>query len=134
MTAGAVSIPVGEWQDIVTARATGRALAAELGFDTVDQVRLATAISEIVRNAIQYAGSAECLLQDASDSQWRRVDVTVRDAGPGIADLARALQDGYSTSGGLGAGLPGCSRLMSDFRVDSSAQGTTVHMSLVVRR
>lgn len=118
-------------QDVLSARQQARQLAASLGFGAADQTRLATAISELTRNAIMYAGAGECLLWDDSDAKTLRIRVAVTDQGPGIADLALALRDGYSTSGGLGAGLPGTRRLVDQFSITSDpASGTRVEISL----
>ena len=121
-------VPVREQQDVLTARQQARRLAANLGFGAADQTRLATAISELTRNAIMYAGTGECLLWDDSDAQTLRIRVAVTDQGPGIPDLA--LRDGYSTSGGLGAGLPGTRRLVDQFSIASDPSGTRVEFSL----
>src|SRR5258707_14826489 len=92
--------------DIVTARQQGRALAQGIGFASCDQTMIATAISELGRNILQYAGTGEIVLEPAGASGRHGLIVVARDAGPGIPDLGLALQDGYSTSGGLGLGLP----------------------------
>lgn len=123
-------VPVREQQDVLTARQQARRLAANLGFGAADQTRLATAISELTRNAIMYAGTGECLLWDDSDAQTLRIRVAVTDQGPGIPDLALALRDGYSTSSGLGAGLPGTRRLVDQFSIASDPSGTRVEFSL----
>lgn len=112
--------------DIVMARSAGRHLAGRLGFGTADQVRLATAISELTRNVIQYAGSGSCEISDESDDKVSRIRVIVEDHGPGIANIEQALQDGFSTGGGLGAGLPGTKRLMNVFQISSKPGHTRV--------
>lgn len=116
-------------RDIVAAREAGRRLAAELGFPTVDQVVVATAISEVARNIISYAAAGDIDIAQLQDGHRRGLVIVARDSGPGIADLELAMQDGYSTGGGLGMGLPGCKRLMDDFGIVSSpGAGTTVTM------
>ena len=114
--------------DIVTARQKGRALAAELGFSTVDLAMVATAISELARNVVLYAEPGEIILSVAVNALGKRgIVVVARDDGPGIQDVDRAMQSGYSTSGGLGLGLPGVRRLMDDFQIVSQAgKGTIV--------
>jgi len=116
--------------DIVHAREKGRELAAQKGFSLGDQTVIATAISEIARNILMYAKRGEMHLTAVADHGGREgLRVVAEDKGPGIRDVARALQDGYSTSGGLGLGLPGAKRLMDDFDVRSEpGQGTTVTM------
>jgi len=116
--------------DVVTARQRGRALAAEAGFSSGDQTVIAAAISEIARTILMYAKRGEIALSVVANGEQQGVVVIAQDQGPGIADVARALQDGYSTSGGLGLGLPGAKRLMDDFNVASAVgQGTTVTMT-----
>lgn len=126
----AEQIRVASPSDIVTARRAARELCERLGFGKADQTRLATAVSELTRNVIQYANEGVCVIQDLSDSGRRRIQVRVEDQGPGIPDLERALTDGYSTSGGLGAGLPGTRRLVDEFRIESVPGSTCVTIAL----
>ena len=121
-------------KDVVSARQLGRELAAELGFSPGDQTVIAAAISEIARNILMYARRGEVSFQPVDDSNRSGITVTARDEGPGIPDVSRALQDGYSTSGGLGLGLPGAKRLMDEFDVVTAAgRGTTVTMTKLKR-
>ncbi|MFC8042648.1 ATP-binding protein [Nocardia sp. NPDC057353] len=115
--------------DIVIARQAGRELAAELGFSLTDRTMISTAISEIARNITSYAGSGEIrLLVDEREGR-RALIVQAEDQGPGIRDITRALEDGYSTGRGLGLGLPGARRLMDRLTVDSNpGQGTLIEM------
>ncbi len=108
-----------EW-DIVAARQLGRNVARELGFGSVDQARITTAISELARNIYLYAGEGEIVIEPIEDSARGGLRIIARDNGPGIRDIRRVMEDGYSTSGGLGAGLPGVKRLMDEFSIDSS--------------
>lgn len=113
--------------DIVTARMHGRDMALQLGFPSGSATLIATAISELARNILLYAGSGELTLTPMRGTNRCGIIVVARDAGPGIADLERALKDGYSTSGRLGLGLPGVRRLVDEFTIDSKlGQGTTV--------
>jgi len=122
-------IPVTADVDVVTARQRGREVAAQAGFSSGDQTVIAAAISEIARNILNYAKRGEVLLSVVTNGDRQGVIVVARDQGPGIPDVQRALEDGYSTSGGLGLGLPGARRLMDDFEVTSSlGKGTTVTM------
>jgi serine/threonine-protein kinase RsbT len=115
--------------DVVQARQHGRELAAGAGFSTGDQTVIAAAISEVARNILMYARRGEIVLSVVANGNQQGVVIVARDQGPGIADVSRALQDGYSTSGGLGLGLPGARRLMDDFDIASVVgQGTTVTM------
>jgi serine/threonine-protein kinase RsbT len=128
-----VCIPIRSEGDIVVARQQGRNLAAPLGFSRGDLALIATAISELARNIIQYATQGEVIVK-LVQSPRRGIVVVVRDQGPGIADLNLALQDGYSTGGGLGLGLPGAKRLMDEFDVVSEVgKGTTVTIKKWVR-
>jgi serine/threonine-protein kinase RsbT len=113
--------------DVVVARQEGRSLAQEVGFRGVDLTLIATAISEMARNIVEYAITGELLLEEVSNGARRGIAVVARDAGPGIADLDRAMEDGYSTGGSLGLGLPALKRLMDEFEVSSTVGvGTTV--------
>jgi len=114
--------------DVVTARQRARELAAELELTSTDQTLLATAISEVARNITTYATRGEVLLSIVRDNGGREgIRVVARDNGPGIADLELALQDGYTSGGGLGLGLPGARRLVDEFDIESAPSvGTTV--------
>jgi serine/threonine-protein kinase RsbT len=115
-----------EW-DIVVARQTGRDLSKSLGFGEVDQARITTAISELARNIYLYAKKGEIELSSVYENDKVGIRIISRDQGPGIKDVVRALEDGYSTSGGLGAGLPGVKRLMDVFSIETAeGKGTTV--------
>jgi serine/threonine-protein kinase RsbT len=92
---------------------------------------LATAVSELTRNILQYAGEGTCAIIDASDESRRCIRVIVEDQGPGIPNLDLALRDGYSTSGGLGAGLPGVQRLMDEFHLTSRPGHTRLVIAMV---
>jgi len=113
--------------DIVTARLLGRQLAAEVGFSGTDQTIIATAISELARNIVEYAHSGEMRLTLVGTATARGIRVEAHDDGPGIENIELAMQDGYSTGGGMGLGLPGTRRLMDDFAITSKAgEATTV--------
>ena len=115
--------------DIVAARQQGRSLAKELGFSTSDQALIATAISEVARNIVQYAKRGEIILSIAREKGKQGIAVVARDEGPGIPDIELALQDGYSTTRSLGLGLPGAKRLTDEFEIISEVgKGTTVRM------
>ncbi|NKE06116.1 anti-sigma regulatory factor [Mesobacillus selenatarsenatis] len=106
--------------DIVLARQKGREVSKELQFGGVDQARITTAISELARNIYLYAGSGRITIDVLEENGRRGIRISAADEGPGINDIRMVLQDGYSTSGGLGAGLPGVKRLMDSFDIDSS--------------
>jgi serine/threonine-protein kinase RsbT len=113
-------IPVKTDLDIVSARLEGRSLARELGFGTIDQARIATAISELARNVVLYAPEGKVRVRAVvSDDGGRGIEVVCEDNGPGIANVELVMQDGYSTSSGLGMGLPGTKRLMDEFEIET---------------
>jgi serine/threonine-protein kinase RsbT len=115
--------------DILTARQRGRALAIQLGFSGSQTTLIAAAISEVARNIVQYASRGELIFDVIETGTRRGMQIVARDEGPGIADLARAMQYGYSTGGGLGVGLPGAKWLMDEFEIVSKpGAGTTVTM------
>ncbi|MGI9861254.1 anti-sigma regulatory factor [Moorella naiadis] len=128
MTSGQ-TLPITSEYDIITARQAARELARQIGFNTVDQVRIATAVSELTRNVILYAGSGKVDIEAVAEGERQGIVITVSDRGPGIADIEQALRDGYSTSNGLGAGLSGAKRLMDTFDIESRAgRGTTIRI------
>jgi serine/threonine-protein kinase RsbT len=123
------TIPIQHDVDVLLARKTARVLAVRLGFSSTDLGLIATAISEIARNILHYAQRGEMTVEAVEEPARRGIVVTARDAGPGIADVAQAMQDGYSTGAGLGLGLPGARRLMDDFSIESKVGvGTTIVM------
>lgn len=102
-------------------------MASQLGFSAADLALIATAISELARNIVLYAKEGEIVLGLSENGDRRGITVVARDEGPGIPDVERALQEGYSTSRSLGLGLPGVRRLMDDFHITSEVgSGTTV--------
>jgi serine/threonine-protein kinase RsbT len=113
--------------DIVAARQQGRSLAAAIGFTATDATLIATAISELARNIVMYAGQGEVMIHSVEISHRKGILIVARDNGPGIRSIEDVLRDGYSTSGGLGLGLPGVKRLMDDFAIESElGQGAVV--------
>jgi len=120
-------VAVASINDIVTARLQGRVLAERLGFSPGEATLVATAISELARNIVQYAGNGDIEVRSTANGSRRGIIVVARDRGPGIADLKLAVRSGYSTSGGLGLGLPGVRRIVDDFQIVSNRHdGTTV--------
>ena len=113
--------------DVVLARQAGRALASELGFAGSDLTVIATAISELARNIVVYAKDGEIQMTECHTGGRRGIEVVANDKGPGIPDIAKAMEDGFSTGKSLGLGLPGSKRLMDDFEITSKVgKGTTV--------
>lgn len=122
-----VRVPIRDERDIVAARQAGRDLARELGFTSTDQTLLATAISEVARNIVEYADQGEVAITRLRERGQVGLRVVASDRGPGIADLALAQRDGYSTGNSLGMGLPGAKRLVDHFEIVSVVgEGTTV--------
>jgi serine/threonine-protein kinase RsbT len=122
-----ITVPVNADIDIVTARQKGRELARELGFTSTDLALIATAISELARNIILYANTGQIILGVSENGTKRGIKVVARDDGPGIPDVERALEEGFSTSRSLGLGLSGVRRLMDEFDIVSEiGHGTTV--------
>lgn len=117
-----------EW-DIVKARQLGRNIARDIGFGTVDQARIATAISELARNIYLYADSGEVCFETIDQLNEKGLTVISTDTGPGIQNISQVMEDGYSTSGGLGAGLPGVKRLVDQFDIQSEeGKGTEIRV------
>lgn len=129
-----VSVSIERELDIVAARHAGRELAAALGFSTTDQTLLATAISEVARNIVSYAGRGNIVVGSVDEKGRRGIVVIASDQGPGIADVEQAMRDGYSTGNSLGVGLPGARRLVDDFHLASApGLGTTVTLKKWLR-
>lgn len=121
------TIPLRQETDIIVARKFAKDLAASLGFGLLEQVQLATAVSELARNAIQYAGGGELALNAMIDGNRSGLELICEDHGPGITDLDLVLAGGYSTGHGLGRGLSGSRALLDEFSVDTAPErGTTV--------
>ena len=113
--------------DVVTVRKTVRDVASGLGFGVTDVTRVVTAASELTRNIVLYAGSGIMRWRSLDNHGRVGIELIFEDQGPGIADLEQAMEPGYSTSGGLGLGLPGTKRLMDEMEITSEVgKGTRV--------
>ncbi len=124
-----IVVAINKPDDIVNARKAGHHLALELGFSLTDVTMIATAISEVARNITSYAGRGVIRVAVADREGRKALVVRAEDDGPGIADIERAMDDGYSTGRGLGLGLPGSRRLMDRLIVESAlGRGTAVEM------
>lgn len=129
MVAADIVVDINNSDDIVAARRAGHQLALDLGFSLTDVTMVATAISEVARNITSYAGRGTVHLWVADRDGRKALVVRAEDDGPGIADIERALEDGYSTGRGLGMGLPGARRLMDRLVIDSTlGHGTVIEM------
>jgi len=129
-----VQVAIDSDRGIVEARQRGRGMALKLGFSPGAATLVATAISELARNILQYAGRGEIVLQQVERIGDRGLAVLARDQGPGIADVQLAMEDGYSTAGRLGLGLPGVRRLMDDFDIVSGVGSGTLVKAVKWRR
>ena len=113
--------------DIVTARTTVRQTATDLGFGLTDTTRIVTAVSELARNIYLYAGSGSVRWHVHSQTGTSKLELIFEDDGPGISDIDQALEEGYTTSNGMGRGLSGSRQLMDEFEIESEdGEGTTV--------
>jgi serine/threonine-protein kinase RsbT len=129
-----VRVRVQSSADIVAARQQGRALAVRAGFSSSNLTIIATAISEVARNIVEYAKEGDVFINVISNATKMGVEIVAADQGPGIADVSTVMRDGYSTGKGLGIGLPGARRLMDEFEIASEiGRGTTVTMKKWVR-
>jgi len=114
-------------QDVVLFRHRLREHAQKISMSIVNQTKLITASSELVRNILAYAGQGKATIEVVSESLKTGVKVIFEDSGPGIADISKAMQDGYSTGKSLGLGLPGAKRLVNYFDIQSKeGHGTKV--------
>jgi serine/threonine-protein kinase RsbT len=129
MVAGEIVVAINNPDDIVDARKAGHQLALDLGFSLTDVTMIATAISEVARNITSYAGHGAVRVALADREGRKALIIRAEDEGPGIADIERAMEDGYSTGRGLGLGLPGARRLMDRLTVESElGRGTVIEM------
>jgi len=120
-------LPVRNSGDILLVRQTVRAKAAELGFTLVDQTKIITAASELARNTVDYGGGGVVGIEVLNDGFRRGLRLSFEDQGPGIPDINLAMKDGWTSGSGLGLGLSGAKRLMSDFSITSKVgEGTKV--------
>jgi serine/threonine-protein kinase RsbT len=124
-----VRVPVRDESDLVVARRCVREVSARQGLPPAATEALAIAVTEIARNILAHALGGVLWIDALRERERRGVGVTAMDDGPGIADIAQAMQDGYSTGGTLGLGLPGAKRLVDEFEIESEAgRGTTVRL------
>ena len=125
-----VHVRIASSADVLAARQQARALASRVGFSDSNLTVIATAVSEVVRNIVEYAKEGEVTIRLISRGGYRKgVEIIAADHGPGIRDVSLVMRDGYSTRKGLGIGLPGARRLMDDFEIASEpGKGTTVRM------
>lgn len=127
MAQGDITTVIRSDLDIVVARTRARDAAKTMGFGAIDQARIATAVSELARNIFLYAGTGEVVVRQIERNSRKGIEIVCADQGPGIANIDLVMQDGYSTSRGMGMGLPGAKRLMDEFHIKSQENvGTTI--------
>ena len=120
-------LPIQASEDVGRVRQLVRARAVELGFTLIDQTKIVTAASELARNTLVHGGGGAVRVEIVQNGGKRGLHLVFEDRGPGIPDIARALQDGYTTGGGLGLGLGGAKRLVNEFEIESRVgEGTRV--------
>ncbi|HEY1611086.1 MAG TPA: anti-sigma regulatory factor, partial [Paraburkholderia sp.] len=130
MTTPIERIPIATEVDVVAARRKARTIAAALGFSLLDQTRIASAVSEIARNAFEYARGGTVTFAFDGASRPQAFTIEVRDEGPGIRDLEAVLDGSYRSATGMGRGIAGCFQLMDRCHVESApGRGTTVTMA-----
>ena len=114
-------------QDVVPFRNRVKEVAVKIKMGLVNQTKLITAASELVRNMLKYANGGDFLIEVVSNGRVNGIRLTFKDKGPGIKDIGLAMKDGFSTGKSLGLGLPGTKRLVSEFDIKSEeGKGTTV--------
>lgn len=127
LTEKQLELPLASQDDVVTVRQSVRSLAIEIGLSLVDQTKIVTAASELGRNTFVHGGGGIARLEVIRDTPRRGLRLTFEDQGPGIPDIERAMQDGYTSGGGLGLGLGGAKRLSNEFAIESArGRGTRV--------
>jgi serine/threonine-protein kinase RsbT len=119
MVVKSVELALAGQEDVVSVRQGTRSLAVEIGLTIIDQTKIVTAASELARNTVVYGGGGKATLEIVKEGAKQGLRLTFEDKGPGIADVERAMQDGYSTGSGLGLGLGGAKRLCNDFAIES---------------
>ena len=118
-------------KDIVRTRQAVRVQAVELGFNLVEQTKLVTAASELARNTVDWGGGGTVRLEVLSEGRRQGLRLTFEDQGPGIPDVELAMEDGYTSGGGLGLGLGGARRLVGEFEIISRVgEGTRVTITM----
>jgi serine/threonine-protein kinase RsbT len=119
------TLGIGSESDIVVVRQTARAWSAEAGFSLVEQTKMVTAASELARNVLVHGGGGQVRLEAVANGSRRGLRMEFTDQGPGIADVAQALRDGYTSGTGLGLGLGGAKRLVNEFSLESTVGAGT---------
>ena len=122
-----LQVSIGSEMDVRRAVLESTRYSQEIGFEETPSRMIATAVSELVRNILKYAGSGKCRLRQVSRAGGMGIEIEVSDHGPGISDVELAMNDHFSSGGTLGLGLPGVKRLMDEFTLESTpGQGTRI--------
>ena len=125
-----MQLPLRTSEDIVRMRQALRERSSSIGFSLVEQTKLITAASELGRNTVIHGGGGDVTVEQIAEGTRRGLRLVFADQGPGIADIALALKDGYSTGAGLGLGLGGAKRLSNEFSIESQpGAGTRITMA-----
>ena len=114
-----VELPLAAQEDVVAVRQATRSLAVEIGLSIIDQTKVVTAASELARNTVVHGGGGVATVEIVGELPRQGLRLAFEDNGPGIADIERAMQDGYTSGSGLGLGLGGSKRLCSEFSIES---------------
>jgi serine/threonine-protein kinase RsbT len=125
MVVKTVELALAQQEDVVAVRQSTRSLAVEIGLTIIDQTKIVTAASELARNTVVHGGGGKVTLEILREASKQGLRLTFEDRGPGIPDLERAMQDGYTSAGGLGLGLGGSKRLCTDFAIESKVGAGT---------
>lgn len=125
MVVKTVELSLAQQEDVVAVRQRTRSLAVEIGLTIVDQTKIVTAASELARNTVVHGGGGKVTLEILRETSKQGLRLIFEDSGPGIPDLERAMQDGYTSGGGLGLGLGGSKRLCNDFAIESKVGAGT---------
>ena len=125
------TIPLRNERDVVQARQRAREIAAYLGFDNQEQIRLATAASEMARNAFRYARNGKVIFHVALEKP-QSLEIVISDSGPGISKLDQVMEGRYKSETGMGIGIIGTRRLMDSFNIQTGEQGTRIVMSKAI--
>ncbi len=127
---GTETLPIRSDSEVVMVRQRVRNFAVQQGFSLVDQTKIITAASELARNVLVHGGGGSVFIEVLNDGSRRGLKLTFEDKGPGIPDIALAMRDGYTTSGGLGLGLSGAKRLSNEFAIDTKVgEGTRISIA-----
>ena len=125
--AASETFPIQSSEDVVTVRQAVRREAVTLGFNLVDQTKIVTAASELARNTLIHGGGGRAIVEVVRNAVASGLKLRFEDEGPGIADIAQAMKDGYTSKVGMGLGLGGAKRLSSEFEIESEpGKGTKV--------